>query len=210
MNKLWIPLCGLLLLATAQAQQSTSYDPEVDARERARITGERRQVMQHYAQEEADCYQRFAVNDCLREVRKRRRVNLEELRRQEIILNDQRRAALAAEQQQRVDEKAAERAGPQEAEQREAARLANEERLQRAREKQAEQQNRPLTPAAGASGPRAATPKPDDSAAEAARRLELQRIYEERRQQARERQLERDRAQSEKGPSTSRPLPVPP
>ena len=90
-------LCGALALpGLTGAQQSTAYDAEFDARERARIAAERSQAMAGYEQDQADCYQRFAVNDCLREVRQRRRVVVEELRRQEIVLNDQRRAAAAA------------------------------------------------------------------------------------------------------------------
>ena len=98
MKRFLILLAGLGAVVLACAQQSASYDPEMAARERVRIETERRQALERYGQEEADCYQRFAVNDCLSEVRKRRRVSLEELRRQDIILNDERRAAVAAEQ----------------------------------------------------------------------------------------------------------------
>lgn len=201
-----ILLSCLLAVATAQAQQSASYSPEFDARERARIAVERQQTMERHGREEADCYQRFAVNDCLREVRKRRRVSLEELRRQELILNDERRAAAAAAQQRRVDERAAERGAPQEAGQREAAQKAYEERLERAREKQAEQQSRPAGAAPAPGGNRT----PSDGGEASRRRLEQQRAYEEKQRRAEERRQARERAQSEKGPNTSRPLPVPP
>ena len=93
MKRILILLAGLGTLVLAAAQQSASYDPQAAERERVRIEAERRQALERYGQEEADCYQRFAVNDCLSEMRKRRRVTLEELRRQEIILGDERRAA---------------------------------------------------------------------------------------------------------------------
>ena len=111
MKKLVMALAAVALNAAVQAQQSTSYSPEVDLRERARIQAERQAAQESYGQEEAYCYQRFAVNDCLREVRKRKRVTLEELRRQEVILNDDRRAAAAAEKQRQADERAARQAG---------------------------------------------------------------------------------------------------
>jgi len=209
MNKLLILLWGLSLLATAQAQQSTGYNPEYDARERARIAAERQQAMERYGQEEADCYQRFAVNDCLRAVRKRRRVGLEELRRQEIILNDERRAAAAAAAQQRVDQRAAERAGAPAAEPGAAAQKEQGERLPLTPEQQLEPQNRPSAPTPAVSAPQQA-PTPAESAAEAARRQELQREYQEKQRRADERRQEHERAKSEKGPGTSRPLPVPP
>lgn len=101
--------CLAAALGAAQAQQSASYSEAFDARERARLATERAEATRRYGEEEADCYQRFAVNDCLRDLRRRHRVNLEELRRQEIILNDARRAALAARRQQEIDARAAKR-----------------------------------------------------------------------------------------------------
>lgn len=208
MKRFLILLAGLGTLLLAAAQQSTSYDPQAAERERARIEAERRQALERYGQEEADCYQRFSVNDCLSDMRKRRRVALEELRRQEIILGDERRAALAAEKIHRAEAQAAERASAQAQEQREAAQKADQERRQRARQKQATQ----IAPAPGgaASAPARPASAPASAAAEAAQRAALQRAYEERQRQAEERRKERERAQSGKVPGTSRPLPVPP
>lgn len=200
--------CALALEA-ALAQQSSAYNPEFDARERARIAAERQQATQRFEQEEADCYQRFAVNDCLREVRKRRRVALEELRRQEIILNDERRAAIAARQQQRLDERAAERAGPQAAAQREEALQEHEARQQRAQEKQAEQRGR-RTEIDVQTSPPPRAPAASDNATDAARRQELQRTYEERQREAEQRRQQRRQREAEQGPRTGKPLPVPP
>jgi hypothetical protein len=95
--KLLVPVFFCLsLLSVATAQVPSVYDPVADARERARIESERQMAQASLARDEEACYQRFAVNDCLREVRKRRRALLEELRRQEIILDDARRAHTAA------------------------------------------------------------------------------------------------------------------
>ncbi|MDZ4073761.1 MAG: hypothetical protein U1E04_03310, partial [Hylemonella sp.] len=123
MKRTLILLAGLGTLVLAAAQQPPSYDP---AGERARIEAERRQALERYGQEEADCYQRFAVNDCLSQMRKRRRVTMEELRRQEIILDDERRAAAAAEKIRRTEAQAAERNSALAQEQREAAQKADQ------------------------------------------------------------------------------------
>ena len=205
MKRFLILLTGLLVLGPAWAQQPASYDPEVQLRERARIDAERSQALARYGEEEADCYQRFAVNDCLREVRKRRRVTLEELRRQEIILNDERRAAAAAEQLRRTEERAAQRASEEAAEQRETARKEYEARQARARQKQATAQGAPV-PAASASAPVG----PASAPVSAAERARLQQAYEARQKEAEDRRLQRERAQPGQVPRTSRPLPVPP
>lgn len=207
MKRLLSLLC-LCTLGVAQAQLSATYDPEFDARERVRIEAERGQALERYGGEEADCYQRFAVNDCLREVRKRRRVSLEELRRQEIILNDAQRAAMVAEQQRRVEERQAEREGAAAQAQREAFEKARAEREQASRVRQERQAERAQTPTSGASAPVPGGTRQPGS--EAARRAEQQRAYEARQKQAEERRRQHDKQQREQGPANSKPLPVPP
>ena len=74
--------------------------------ERLRIQSERASAEQRFGQEEAACYSRFAVTDCVREVRARRRALLDDLRRQEFVLGDSERKQRALEQFQRLEEKA--------------------------------------------------------------------------------------------------------
>ena len=205
-----LSLCCLCLLGLARAQMPAAYDPAFDARERERIAAERDQVLQRYGSDEADCYQRFAVNDCLRDVRRQRRVALEELRRQEIILNDAQRAAITAEQQRRVEQRQAERDSPASQAERDAAARERAAREQDAQRRQAERGAAP--PAAGPVAPRPAA-DPDAAAAAAAaaaRRAEQQKAYEERQRRAEQRRQEYERRQSQQGPRTSKPLPVPP
>ena len=78
-----------------------------EAAEHARIRKERGDAQTRFLAQDVQCYQRFAVNDCLGEVRAQRRAVLAELRRQEISLNDTQRKRRAAEQLLRADEKAA-------------------------------------------------------------------------------------------------------
>jgi hypothetical protein len=75
------------------------------ALERERIRQVRLVEQARFATEEAQCYRRFAVNDCLQEVRRARRDVLEDLRRQEMSINDAQRKRRAAEQLIRADEK---------------------------------------------------------------------------------------------------------
>lgn len=75
--------------------------------ERSRIQADEVRDETHFAEEEAACFARFAVTDCLREVRVRRREALDALRRQEVMLNDVERKRKAAEQIERINEKLA-------------------------------------------------------------------------------------------------------
>lgn len=70
--------------------------------ERARIAQKRAQQDAIFAQAEPACYRRFAVSDCLRDARKKRRIALDELRRQEIVLNDEERRLKGSQALQRI------------------------------------------------------------------------------------------------------------
>lgn len=89
-----------LVPAPARAQSAD------DAAERSRIEAERGQAQQRLERERAECYQRFAVNDCLRRADAAHRQTLGDLRRQEIRLNDAKRRDASAAQQRRIDERA--------------------------------------------------------------------------------------------------------
>ena len=59
--------------------------------QRSRVASERTVAHQKFAEAEMQCWQRFAVNDCLRGVRKERRTVLDGLRQEELALNQQER-----------------------------------------------------------------------------------------------------------------------
>lgn len=104
-------LAAFLCVGAALAEEATPrpYDAEHDARERARIHEERARAVAKYNAELEDCYQRFAVNACLRDARRARRVVIDELRRQELVLNDAKRVAEAQAQKERVEQRQLER-----------------------------------------------------------------------------------------------------
>ena len=101
-----LALAAICVLATAQPVVPDTVAMR-EAAEHARIRKERDEAQASFKAQDMQCYQRFAVNDCLGEVRAQRRVLLAELRRQEISLNDAQRKRRAAEQLLRADDKAA-------------------------------------------------------------------------------------------------------
>ena len=108
MKHLALALCISLLLPCARAQSAVQIEDTItqqDAVERERIRQTRASQQARFIAQEAGCYARFAVNDCLIEVRAHRRELLADLRRQEILLNDAQRKRRGAEQLLRSDEK---------------------------------------------------------------------------------------------------------
>ena len=73
--------------------------------ERLRIQSLRREYEVLDQQAQAACYQRFAVTYCLHVARAKKRFVLDELRRQEVILNDFDRQSKAAEALKRIEKK---------------------------------------------------------------------------------------------------------
>jgi colicin import membrane protein len=108
-RRLCLLLVAFALQMPAQAQapeQAPQPGSEEHTRqERERITAQRKSIEDNFATEQAACYQRFAVNDCLQDSRVRRRDALADLRRQEISLNDAERKQRGAQQTRKVEEK---------------------------------------------------------------------------------------------------------
>lgn len=199
---------GLLALLPlgAQAQQVDPSLPSGASAERARIEADRAKAQALFEKDEANCYQRFAVNDCLREVRVRRRATLEELRRQEIVLNDADRKKRAAEQARRAGGKSSAPAAQEDADKRAAGRQAVEERLERAGQKKARPDgNEPGQGVDGAQGRASAAGAPSRTG-----RAVDKKALDEKQRKAQERKARRDKALAEKSGQPARHLPVPP
>jgi hypothetical protein len=100
-------LLGLILLvwqflAAAQVPEQPTQAPDPQS-ERQRIAQERTDHEAIYLEAERECYSRFAVSDCLRTARKDRRLAMDELRRQELVLNDMERKTKALEALKRIE-----------------------------------------------------------------------------------------------------------
>lgn len=105
-----------LLAASAMAQAPVSSGEDAGKHphaaaaaqrkaEHERIRHEREALKAQQVKEEAACYQRFAVEDCLRAVRARGRDAEGRLRTQEIMLNDAERKEKAADRLKAIEEK---------------------------------------------------------------------------------------------------------
>ena len=104
----WLPVVALAVffMTAAAAQPSTTAQPVQAQGERERIKQQRLHHEAMFSEAERACFLRFAVNDCLRQARKERRLALGELRRQELALNDLERQVKALAALKRVQESA--------------------------------------------------------------------------------------------------------
>ncbi|MBP9734605.1 MAG: hypothetical protein KBD82_03005 [Rhodoferax sp.] len=75
------------------------------AEQRQQIAKARAQQVLKQQEQERICYTKFAVTDCLRELRSQHRSVLNDLRRQEMILNDMDRQSKAVQALQRLESK---------------------------------------------------------------------------------------------------------
>jgi hypothetical protein len=99
-------LTPVLVAAQGQAvHEPLSAAPLQVQQEHVRIQRSRMQVHAEEEQANSACYQKFAVTDCLREVRAKNRLVLDELRRQEVILNDLERQTQAIEALNKIEDK---------------------------------------------------------------------------------------------------------
>ena len=79
--------------------------PQRIAAERQQLQAQRNDVEQAHELRSRACWQRFAVNDCLREVRRSRRAALDPLRARELELNAQERAWQTFQREERLRQK---------------------------------------------------------------------------------------------------------
>ncbi len=132
MKKHALVLLSMLAAASVWAQSAaTSGNLDLNA-ERARISAERAAQETRSKTEQAACYQKFAVEDCLSDVRQRNRKLADDLKRQEAAINDIQRKQRGAAQLDRLDEKNATPRSQDQPAQREEAIRSQQEREQRA------------------------------------------------------------------------------
>ncbi len=176
-----------------------------------RINAERRALNAHYAEEDKACFQKFAVTPCRDQLRSEKRIKLDALRKEEVVLNDakrQRHSQLQREQVRQRELDAAERRA-------DAARAAAEKAQNQPT------QNAPL----GSKGaprdeptlrqppkPRPPSvrtpPAPVDHTAQSA---EERARYEQKQKEAAEHKAEIARRNAERDPAKQpKPLPAPP
>jgi len=86
----WL-VCCLAVLAPWAGVNAQDLAADAAQAERERIARERNAITQQQAQDEGQCQQRFAVDDCLRSVRRQVRERLHSLRQQEERLDEAQR-----------------------------------------------------------------------------------------------------------------------
>lgn len=79
------------LTASGLSAQSLVAEPEFVRIQREEIARQRGLIMAIYEEDAKACWQKFAVNACLSDARKKRRASLEPLRQQDLLLNVQER-----------------------------------------------------------------------------------------------------------------------
>ena len=199
-------LWALLLLALELRAQGIEVEnvPLVSApfqanAERLVIQTQRTQYETAYRQSEAICYARFAVSDCLRDARTIRRLAMDELRRQEVLLNDQERRAKAVQELDRIQENTSPFRQEEADLQRLQAQREQQERQIRADEKRLVQTKSISADAA----------KQVDAPHSAAEILMQQQRFEQKLQVARQHKLDKEKSLGGQSGAASKTLPVP-
>ena len=103
-----IAIWGLWLWAVAAWAQTAPASEDMLAQlqaQRQQLQAQRTAIEQANDGLQRDCWQRFAVNACLREVRRQRHAALDPLRQQELELNAQERALRTAQRNERLGSK---------------------------------------------------------------------------------------------------------
>lgn len=101
-----LPWLCLALMTPMYVQAQTALSEAGISAERERLQAAREAIEQAHLARTRECWQRFAVNDCLREMRRSRDAALDPIRRQELALNAQERAWQAEQRDERLRDKA--------------------------------------------------------------------------------------------------------
>ena len=167
-----------------------------------RIESARTRERANFDAQEAACYQRFAVNDCLKKVQSKRIAVMAELKRQEGLLHDRERAQQGAEALERIEQKALERQQRSDEDQTEGGANRVQQKLQEQQDKRAEHA------AKAASGP-VPVSAPVPTGPTVADQAEARASYARKQADAEKKRQELLKRQAEKASAPAKPLPVP-
>ena len=182
--------------------QSLAEGP-VSSEDYQRIEDARLREGANFDAQEAACYERFAVNDCLKKVQIKRIAVMAELKRQEARLHGRERNQQGVEALERIEQKALERQQKQDENQ-------GQDAVDRAQEKLLEQQDKRAEHAAkAASGPDSVS-VPVPAGPTAAEQAEARASYERKQAEAQKKREDVFKRQAEKVGKPAMPLPVPP
>ncbi|MGV8805745.1 MAG: hypothetical protein ACWA6Y_12380 [Polaromonas sp.] len=206
-------LAGLAGLAGAQTRSLDEQSASARALQREAIDAERSRLEADFLAQEAVCYKKFAVNNCLAKINTSRRKAMAELRRQEVQLNDEERSAKGAAQLRQIEEKSSPEKQQETAERR--AKAAEDYRIRLAQEK-IKQQQRATVQSHEEEMRKERSEKiqvhQDKEQTRLQRRTkdaEEAEKFNERQKQARERRTQQEAEQLKRGASSAKSLPLP-
>lgn len=219
MNRLFVAIVFGACCATVAAQTTASMEDQAADAEHASINAERSHSEAAYLLEQKACYQKFAVNDCLRAAGARQRKTLADLRRREIAVNDAQRKRQAAEQAERRQQKAADEQQKQAERQSDVRRAKQPEQETKRRQERATSGSDSRAKAAANESKNIQDTEGrkqrhlDENASQARKAADAaaQRAqHEEKIRAADERRADRDRRRKEDQNPPANPLPMPP
>jgi transposase len=195
--------CNLSAWAQAQSNAQVSVPALVTSEDYQRIEAVRVREGSNFDAQEAACYERFAVNDCLKKVQTKRRALMADLKRQESALHARERQQQGAEALQRIEQKSIERQQRQEE-------IETENGADRAQDKLHGQQDKQAEHAAKAASGSAPVATPAPTGPSVAEQAEARASYERKLVDAENKRQEMIKRQTEKSGKPAKSLPLPP
>lgn len=200
----WLCASALSLAQAVDGASDASHGLDIE-RERSRIQAERARQEANIQTEEAACYARFVVTDCIRQVRAHRREVFQALRREEVTLNDAERQRKALAQIEQLKGKSSVQRQDEDAERRLEASQAQQEREKRAAEKAAAAMNAASAPVQSPVAPNSLTH--GRTAVDIGKDKQQ---FTDKLKEAQEYRASRVKSNREKTGTPSKPLPVSP
>ena len=198
--------------ASSQIGSVNVQTNDIDA-QRAAIAAERNRLEASFLGEDAACYKKFAVNNCLENVNAKRRTVMADLRRQEIMLNDEQRKSKAEQQIRKSQEKSSPESLQQESDRR--TKAIEDFRGRQGREQEnAQRRNAAVVNEAAAREANAARlenheKKNQARAEKQANEVGEEKKFKKRQIQAQERRAQHEADQANRVKPASKPLPLP-
>jgi len=174
----------------AHAEQVALDGIENPERLRLAIETERVQKVSEFDRLERECYQKFAVNDCIKKVNQQRTQEISELKRRLEVLESAARMQRATEQMQRLEQK------KREQEQRDLENSTKDAALQR--EKQEQQQQKKNDNLKKSEAQVVAAPKEKKPTLSRTQSINNQQAYQKKLEEAEKRKAERNQRMSER------------
>jgi hypothetical protein len=102
--KNWFFCLMISVLSVAHAQAPDSV-PDAIAKERAALSVRRDTILAEFETRSQECWQKFAVNNCIDKARRVRRTEIEPIRQAELALNEQERQWRTQQRNERLQQK---------------------------------------------------------------------------------------------------------